>query len=202
MHTKKLLKCSQFVPVNQLLRHISVTSTDENDSEFQDEEMKSQHNHSAYSLVLVDDIDDFDDDEHSVQSLSLRTKNEKEKSFGSQTIKDEEPQNNSNEADKTITNTNAILEPPSENMSPRKADDESVEATPRSILSSETTNTTPRSGVRRSGPPGCYSFRALPQTPSGTPRGMKAYIRSHTFPKGSKKEDEEELSEYWDQVRV
>ena len=181
---------------------ISVTSTDENDSECQDEEMKSQHNHSAYSLVLVDDIDDFDDEAISIQSLSPRSKKQKEKCFGSQTIKEEI--NNSNDADDTITNTTSpILEPAptSEEMSPKKSDDASVEATPRSILSSETTNTTPRSGVRRSGPPGCYSFRALPQTPSGTPRGMRAYIRSHTFPKGSKKEDEEELSEYWDQVR-
>merc|ERR1712223_649356 len=179
-----------------------VTSTDENDSECQDEEMKSQHNHSAYSLVLVDDIDDFDDEAISLQSLSPRSKKQKEKCFGSQTIKEEV--NNSNEADDTITNTTSpTLEPvsTSEEMSPRKSDDASVEATPRSILSSETTNTTPRSGVRRSGPPGCYSFRALPQTPSGTPRGMRAYIRSHTFPKGSKKEDEEELSEYWDQEK-
>ena len=184
--------------------YISVTSTDDNDSECQDEEMKSQHNHSAYSLVLVDDIDDFDaEDLSSVQNLSPRAKKQKEKAFGSQTIKEEDQQNNSNEADDTITNTNSILDsaPASENMSPKKSDDTSVEATPRSILSSETTNTTPRSGVRRSGPPGCYSFRALPQTPSGTPRGMRAYIRSHTFPKGSKKDDEEELSEYWDQVR-
>ena len=165
--------------------------------------MKSQHNHSAYSLVLVDDIDDFDeDDENSVQSLSPRAKKEKEKSFGSQNHKDEEPHNNSNEADKTITNTNSILEHASKDVSPQKSGDVSVEATPRSVLSSETTNTTPRSCVRRSGPPGCYSFRALPQTPSGTPRGMRAYIRSHTFPKGSKREDEEELSEYWSEVRI
>jgi hypothetical protein len=30
---------------------------------------------------------------------------------------------------------------------------------------------------------------------------MRAYIRSHTFPKGSKRDDEEELAEYWDQEK-
>ena len=175
--------------------------------------MKSQHNHSAYSLVLVDDIrehssEEVEEEKTSVQNISPKPIKYKENPFGSQTIKEEDHQNRSNnskEADDTITNANPGIETKenSETQSPRNGDAASIEATPRSVQSSETTNSTPRSVARRSGPPGCYSFRALPQTPSGTPRGMRAYIRSHTFPAGSKKdkEDEEELSEYWDQVR-
>ena len=174
--------------------------------------MKSQHNHSAYSLVLVEDIgehsvEEVEGEKSSVQNISPKDTKHKENPFGSQTIKEEDQQdrsNNSNEADDTITNANSGIETKenSDSPSPRKGEAASIGATPRSVQSSETTNSTPRSVARRSGPPGCYSFRALPQTPSGTPRGMRAYIRSNTFPAGSKrnKEDEEELSEYWDQV--
>ena len=198
--------------INNFLFYI-VTSTDENDSECQDEDMKSQHNHSAYSLVLVDDIgehsnEEVEEEKSSVQNIPPKSNKYKENPFGSQTIKEEDHQNrsnNSNEADDTITNTSPGIEAKESSESPshRKGDAASIGATPRSVQSSETTNSSPRSVARRSGPPGCYSFRALPQTPSGTPRGMRAYIRSHTFPAGSKKnkEDDEELSEYWDQVK-
>ena len=187
-----------------------VTSTDENDSECQDEDMMSQHNHSAYSLVLIDGVEGLSSEEgdnktNNVKNNSPNINHYKEKSFESQTIKEENqqsPLNNSNEADDTITNVQSLIEPTTspDSVSPKKSDEMLEGDTPRSNQFSETTNSTPRSAVRRSGAGGCYSFRALPQTPSGTPRGMRAYIRSHTFPRGSKGQEEED--EYWDQVKI
>ena len=191
-----------------------VTTTDEDDSEGQDEDMKSQHNHSAYSLVMVDTIDEplseeeEEEGEKCLENASPKIIKHSGKSCEPQTITEDDNQiqiSNSNEADDTLTNTNSGMEPATspDNLSNQISGETSVEATPRSNQSSEPSSGTPRSGVRRSGLRGCYSFRALPRTPSGTPRGMRAYIRSHTFPKGEKrdKDDEEELSEYWDQVR-
>ena len=187
--------------------YIIVTSTDDNDSEYQDEEMESQHNHSAYSLVLVEDASSEDEEkgEKPLKNATPKASKSKERLDSPQCVEEEENQNisnNSNEADDTITNSCSPARPTisPEHLTTTKQASVSPRGTPRSISTSNSTNSTPRGIGRRGGPGGCYSFRALPQTPSGTPRGMRAYIRSHTFPKGSKRDDEEELAEYWDQV--
>ena len=193
-----------------MLSFLVTTTTDDDDSECEDEEMKSQHNRSAYSLVLVDKIDGALGEEEEGEKEG---DNDKELSAlnDKATIDSENVQanvnvaqmNNSNEADNTLTNINSEVEPiiSSEPLSKSIPVQSSIGETPRSIQSSEPSNSTPRSGARRSGLAACYSFRALPRTPSGTPRGMKAFIRSHTYPKGCR-EDEEELSEFWDQVKI
>ena len=145
--------------------------------------MKSQHNHSAYSIALADNVDDEQIEEESeIKEAETQNETNEENSsveYHEQTKGELSANNqldNSNEGDKTITNTSNI-EDPLLNLCATSSDVKESEmpadATPRSTQSSGLSDGTPRSGFRRSGVAGCYSFRALPRTPSGTPRGRR-----------------------------
>ena len=78
--------------------YIIVTSTDDNDSEYQDEEMESQHNHSAYSLVLVEDASSEDEEkgDKPLNNASPKASKSKERLDSPQYVGEEENQNISN----------------------------------------------------------------------------------------------------------